>query len=193
MFLKSELPKSIEINKNSFEIRTDFRTWIDVERIMMDDEIPTYYKLYIMSENLDLFYGCEEIFNEPLDAVFDGILSFWRLNKRENSQSHSKRRIKDIAYDYDEDFDLICAAFKQQYNLDIRSEEMHWFEYKALFDGLTKDTQFVKIVGYRTTDIDKLPKEQRQQYRELKEMYAIKKKTSHRRSQKEIEAELLAK
>lgn len=193
MFLKNELPKIIEIDNNSFDIRTDFRTWIDVERIMMDDEIPTYYKLYIMSENLDLFYGCEEIFAEPLDAVFDGILSFWRLNKRENSQNHSKKRNKDIAYDYDEDFDLICAAFKQQYNLDIRSEEMHWFEYKALFDGLTKETQFVKIVGYRTTDIDKLPKEQRQQYRELKEMYAIKKRTSRRRSQKEIEAELLAK
>lgn len=192
MFLISELPKSIIINRNNYKIRTDFRTWIDVERVLVDDEIPAYYKLFILSNNVDLFLGYEDVFDEPMDAIFESILSFWRLNREDKYSSRSKKK-HDIAYDYEQDFDLISAAFKQQYDLDLRKANMHWFEYKALFDGLTKETQFVKIVGYRTTDLDKVPKEQKKQYRELKEMYAVKKKSSRRRSQKEIEAELLAK
>lgn len=190
MFVTKNLPKSISVNTRNYRVRTDFHTWIDVESIFTDSNIPVEYKLYVMFNNLDLFYGNRKIFDEPLDAVYDGILSFWRMNKRGESKSIVKSN--DVAYDYEEDFELICAAFRQQYNINLHTAKMHWFEYKALFDGLTKDTQFVKIVGYRTVDLNKIPKEQRKEYRELKNFYAIKKLQKHRRSQKEIEAELLA-
>lgn len=190
MFVTKNLPKSISVNTKNYRVRTDFHTWIDVESIFTDSNIPVEYKLYVMFNNLDLFYGNRKIFDEPLDAVYDGILSFWRMNKRGESKSIVKSN--DVAYDYEEDFELICAAFRQQYNINLHTAKMHWFEYKALFDGLTKDTQFVKIVGYRTVDLNKIPKEQRKEYRELKNFYAIKKLQKHRRSQKEIEAELLA-
>lgn len=187
------LPRRIEINTNSYPLRVDFRTWIDVERILVDDNIPPNFKIYVMSNNLDLFYGNEEIFDEPMDAVMEGILSFWRLFRKNESAEKVHKTNSDIAYDYDEDYDLICAAFMQQYNINLRRANMHWFEYKSLFDGLTKETQFVKIVGYRTTDINKLPKEQRKEARHLKELYAIRKNQPQKRTQKEIEAELLAK
>lgn len=190
MFVTESLPKSIRIRNTSYRVRTDFRTWIHVESIFTDSNIPAEHKLYVLFSSLDLFYGNKKIFDEPMDAVYDGILSFWRMNKQYSSNSHVNSN--DTAYDYDEDFDLICAAFKQQYNINLRRARMHWFEYKSLFDGLTKDTQFVKIVGYRTVDLNKIPKEQRKEYKELKNFYAIKKEKQRRRSQKEIEAELLA-
>lgn len=187
------LPKSIRIKRNSYRLRTDFRTWIDVERILMDDNIPPNFKIYVMSNNLDLFFGNEDIFDEPMDALMSGILSFWRLFKSDDKSAEKHKTNTDIAYDYDEDYDLICAAFMQQYGINLRRARLHWFEYKSLFDGLTRETQFVKIVGYRTTDINKLPKEQRKEARHLKELYAIRKNQPPKRTQKEIEAELLAK
>lgn len=190
MFTAKDLPEEISVNATKYKVRTDFKDWIAVESIFNDSKIPIEYKLYVIYNNLDLFFGNEKIFDEPMDAVFDGILSFWRMNRSDKKEGMSV--IKDIPYDYGEDFSLICAAFKQQYNINLRKEDMHWFEYKSLFDGLTKDTQFIRIVGYRTIDLNKIPKDQRKEYRKLKEYYSIRKQNTGKRSQKEIEAELLA-
>lgn len=192
MFVINYLPRKIEVKNTKYKVRTDFKTWINVESILTDENIPSNFKLFVIANNLDLFYGNEKIFKEPMDAVINGILSFWRMFKESDSKGTSNAS-NDRAYDYEQDFDLICAAFKQQYDINLRREQMHWFEYKSLFDGLTKETQFIKIVGYRTMDLNKVPKEQRKEYRRLKELYSIKKNKNRRRSQKEIEAELLSK
>lgn len=192
MFVINDLPRKIEVKNTKNKVRTDFKTWINVESILTDENIPSNFKLFVIANNLDLFYGNEKIFKEPMDAVINGILSFWRMFKESDSNGKSNAS-NDRAYDYEQDFDLICAAFKQQYDINLRREQMHWFEYKSLFDGLTKETQFIKIVGYRTMDLNKVPKEQRKEYRRLKELYSIKKNKIRRRSQKEIEAELLSK
>lgn len=192
MFVINDLPRKIEVKNTKYKVRTDFKTWINVESILTDENIPSNFKLFVIANNLDLFYGNEKIFKEPMDAVINGILSFWRMFKESDSKGTSNAS-NDRAYDYEQDFDLICAAFKQQYDINLRREQMHWFEYKSLFDGLTKETQFIKIVGYRTMDLNKVPKEQRKEYRRLKELYSIKKNKNRRRSQKEIEAELLSK
>lgn len=192
MFVINDLPRKIEVKNTKYKVRTDFKTWINVESILTDENIPSNFKLFVIANNLDLFYGNEKIFKEPMDAVINGILSFWRMFKESDSNGKSNAS-NDRAYDYEQDFDLICAAFKQQYDINLRREQMHWFEYKSLFDGLTKETQFIKIVGYRTMDLNKVPKEQRKEYRRLKELYSIKKNKIRRRSQKEIEAELLSK
>ena len=192
MFVINDLPRKIEVKNTKYKVRTDFKTWINVESILTDENIPSNFKLFVIANNLDLFYGNEKIFKEPMDAVINGILSFWRMFKESDSNGKSNA-LNDRAYDYEQDFDLICAAFKQQYDINLRREQMHWFEYKSLFDGLTKETQFIKIVGYRTMDLNKVPKEQRKEYRRLKELYSIKKNKIRRRSQKEIEAELLSK
>lgn len=194
MFQDQNLPKSIKVENKNFNIRTDFRTWIDVELILNDDLIPPQFKLFVMANNLDLFYGNDEIFNYDMGTVLNGVFSFWRMNQEPSNTSKSSHTT-DIAYDYEVDYGLITAAFMQQYRINLQETNFHWFTYKSLFDGLTDATQFVKIVGYRTIDLNKVPKEERKRYQELKEMYRIDKTktTRRRRSQKEIEAELLAK
>ena len=194
MFQDQNLPKSIKVENRNFNIRTDFRTWIDVELILNDDLIPPQFKLFVMTNNLDLFYGNDEIFNYDMGTVLNSVFSFWRMNQEPSNTSKSNHTT-DIAYDYEVDYGLITAAFMQQYRINLQETNFHWFTYKSLFDGLTDATQFVKIVGYRTIDLNKVPKEERKRYQELKEMYRINKTktTRRRRSQKEIEAELLAK
>lgn len=195
MFQNQNLPKSIKVENRKFNIRTDFRTWIDVEMILNDDLILPQFKLFVMANNLDLFYGNDEIFNYDMGTVLDSVFSFWRMNQPSSNNSSKQSHTTDIAYDYEVDYGLITAAFMQQYHINLQQMNFHWFTYKSLFDGLTDATQFVKIVGYRTIDLNKVSKEERNRYRELKEMYRINKtKTARRRrSQKEIEAELLAK
>lgn len=190
MFLEN-LPKSIRIGEIDYPVRTDFRTWVKVESILRDSNIPEGFKLSMIFIICDLFYENENISSENIDAVFDGIFSFWRMYKPINEKAKISR---DIAYSYDEDFDLIVSAFKQQYNISLFADDMHWFEFKSLFDGLSESTMFKKIVGYRTVDLSKVPKEQKKEYTELKEFYRIKDESIvNKKTPQEIEKELLAK
>lgn len=190
MFLEN-LPKSIRIGEIDYPVRTDFRTWIKVESILKDSNIPDGFKLSMIYIICDLFYENEDISVESIDAVFDGIFSFWRMYKPVNEKAKISH---DVAYNYDHDFDLIVSAFKQQYGINLFSDEMHWFEFKSLFDGLSESTMFRKIVGYRTVDLSKVPKEQKKEYAELKEFYRIKDDRGvNRKTPQEIEKELLKK
>lgn len=189
MFLEN-LPRSIIIGEANYPIRTDFRTWIKVESILKDSNIPEGFKLSMIYIICDLFYENENISNEDIDAIFDGIFSFWRMYKPINKKAKISN---DIAYSYDNDFDLIVSAFKQQYGINLFSDDMHWFEFKSLFDGLSESTMFRKIVGYRTVDLTKVPKEQKKEYAELKEFYRIDESVENKKTPQEIEKELLEK
>ena len=63
----------------------------------------------------------------------------------------------------------------QQYGIDLQDiEYLHWWKFKALFNGLAENTQFVKIMGYRAMDISKIKdKKEKKRYRELQRLYAL--------------------
>lgn len=189
MFLKN-LPKSININETNYPVRTDFRTWMEVESILKDNNVPDQFKLTAIYMCCDLFYENEKIANENIDAIFDSIFSFWRMYKPINPKAKIPNN---IPYKYDVDFDLIVAAFRQQYGIDLYTAEMHWFEFKALFDGLNSNTLFKKIVEYRTMDLSKVPKTQKKEYAEIQDFYKIREEVVNERTPQEIERELLAK
>ena len=188
MFLE-KLPKSIKIEDKYYPLRTDFRTWIKIESILKDKNIPDQFKLSTIIVVCDLFYGNRKISKLDYGAILDSIFSFWRMFKPLNKKA---KVTSDIAYSYEQDFDLIASAFRQQYNINLFEVNMHWFVFKSLFDGLSDETMFKRVVFYRTVDLSKVPKEQKKEYSELKEFYRIKEEVI-KKSPQEIEKELLAK
>ena len=51
---------------------------------------------------------------------------------------------------------------------------MHWWKFRALFNGLNENVMFSKITGYRSMNTDKIKdKEQREYYEKMKRMYAL--------------------
>ena len=87
--------------------------------------------------------------------------------------------------------DLIYAAFLQQYGIDILTTNMHWWKFKSLLDGLTNETKFMQVVGYRLMDISKIKdKNERKRLKELQDYYAIRSNMPVQRTQEEIEREL---
>lgn len=71
---------------------------------------------------------------------------------------------------------------------------LHWFKFKALMDGLTDQTQFIKVVQARLRDTSKLKGEEKMQAEKLKRYWRISdESTSNERNPRDIEAELLAK
>jgi hypothetical protein len=153
------------------------------ENIMVDAGIEMDYKLYFMIRGV--MNMPDDISEELIQALF----SFYRLDKPIRKTSGKQG---EIGYRFDYDMGLIVAAFRQQYGIDLLAAELHWWEFKSLFEGLTDQTKFIQVVGYRTADISKLDKEQKQRYTELKKFYALPKEKAQDRSQEELEAEILS-
>ena len=179
---RDDLPRTVRADNKDYTIDTDFRAWMKFENIMVDAGIEMDYKLYFMIRGV--MNMPDDISEELIQALF----SFYRLDKPIRKTSEQG----DIGYRFDYDMDLILAAFRQQYGIDLLVTELHWWEFKSLFDGLTDQTKFVQVVGYRTADISKLDKEQKKRYAELKKFYALPKEKTQDKSQEELEAEILS-
>ena len=61
--------------------------------------------------------------------------------------------------------------------IDIDLQEtkyMHWWKFKALFDGLNENTEIVKIMGYRSINLSQIKDiEKRKYYKKMKRLYAL--------------------
>ena len=164
------LPETVEIDGAEYRINSDFRMSILFELLMQDDEVGKRQKLV---QGLQLYYP--EIPHNVTMAV-DKMIWFYRCGKETESGSHGSGsgRAKQI-YSFEHDDDYIYAAFLEQYGIDLQDiEELHWWKFRALFRGLSEDTEFVKIMGYRSVKItSKMSKEQREFYKKMQSIHAL--------------------
>ena len=185
--LWERLPESLFIGKE-VKINSDFRTMLKFEEIMINDELSDNQKVFIA---LKLFYPDEDVSNLDLEKAYEGLMWFYTCGKeKEDSEEDEKpsgdKASKKMIFSFKYDANYIFAAFLQQYNIDLTITKMHWWKFRALFDGLTDKTQLIKIIGYRSMTIDsKLPAAERQRLRELKSTYAL----PDMRTQEEKESE----
>lgn len=169
--LLDKLPDKVDIGGAEVDIDTDYRTAIRFTLLMQDRELDGETKLDIA---LYMFFG--DAILTDLQAAVDAIMWFYRcgaddtgVGQRQHDSSGASR-----AYDFDVDAGLIYAAFWQQYHIDLQRADLHWWQFKALFAGLTEDTELIKILGYRTIRItDSMSKAEQKRYRELKRLYAL--------------------
>lgn len=158
-------------NKIKTEFNTDFRTVITFELLMQNPKYSIQAKTY---QTLKLFYPKLEQVTD-LEKALDNIIWFYGCdNKNKTSQNNENKKEKQI-YSYEFDNELIYSAFKNQYNLDLEEiEYLHWWKFKAMFNGLKSDNRIVEIMGYRAMDLSKIKdKEERKRYRKLQKLYAL--------------------
>lgn len=77
------------------------------------------------------------------------------------------------AFDYLCDAPYIVAAFQQTYGIDLTSEQIHWWRFKALMGGLPGNCLFCRIIQWRTADLTELSPGERRYYEEMREKFAL--------------------
>lgn len=176
--LTEKLPAELVIKGQKCPVKTDFKTWIKVSELIGKD-----VDKEMLTELLTLvFFQLPPNLFDALKAIFD----FYRLGEAEEGRAKNKKAPSKSTFDFDFDGNLIFAAFLQQYGIDLCESDMHWWKFRALFDCLSDDTQFMKVVGYRSMDISKIKdKKQKSFYRKMKERYRLPDKRSE--SQKELD------
>lgn len=168
------LDKLPQFTRNGLRIRTDFRESIKFELLMQDKRINEKDKIM---QALKLYYYDWKKIKDLKQAIND-LLWFYRCGKEIEKQNISNeeriQKTKQI-YSYEFDDEYIYSAFMGQYKIDLNSiRYLHWWKFKALFNSLNENTQFVKIMGYRAMDISKIKdKNIKANYRKMQKTYAL--------------------
>lgn len=171
--LVDELDVIVREKLGNVKINTDFRISILFELLMQDNTVSKKEKII---QALQLYYP-DFLGIKNLDKAIEDMLWFYRCGKElanSTSKSQLTNKNKQI-YSYEFDDDKIYSAFMQQYKMDLQDiQYLHWWKFKALFNGLAENTQFVKIMGYRAVDISKIKnKKEKKRYKELQRLYAL--------------------
>lgn len=160
-------PGTVEIGGQPVPIRTDFRVWIMLEQLALDSTVQPPQRAPLM---LNL---CYPTIPQDFDAAMRAILWFYFCGRAEDAKQRAHGGKQQKIYDYDCDAGLIIAAFWHDYQMDLTQANLHWWVYKSLFDGLSADNQFCKVLSYRTMDTSKLKGKSRALYDRLKKQYAL--------------------
>lgn len=150
---RKKLPNTIEVRGNYYSVNTDFRIWLK-------------FSIEKKKGRIDISY----LFNsddKPLIISYEDLENIFEFANPKSILPRSTGKSSADVVDFEIDSNLIYAAFKQQYGIDLMKEDMHWHIFLALFEGLTSDTRIVEIMTYRGY------KGKDKEYKELKQMWAL--------------------
>lgn len=181
-YLTNGLPKGVQLYDYFLEFNTDFRNWINYEETMMNEENKPE-ELIIKIIELCFKDGLDILNYIEIDIAINQILWFFTIGtyedkdvekqEEDNEEAVVKRKSK-VVYSFIHDWGYIYSAFMQCYGVDLFSVDLHWWKFKAMFDALSDDTLFSKILGYRSVVISsKMSKEEKKFYRNMKKIYGL--------------------
>lgn len=142
MRMYNKLPHTLEINNKEITINTDYRVFVKFELEMQGNDTKKAIR-----NVLSAFYPAFLLNNITMEMV-DKFIWFYKCGKTDEQKGKNKKGSKDRAFDYEIDDNLIYSAFMETYQIDL-SKYMHWWKFKALFDGLNSETEFCKRKSYR--------------------------------------------
>lgn len=154
--LIDSLPLCVDVDGEGVPVRTDFRTWLRVVIAMDDDGLTTHEKILILLANA---YP-----KVPLNTEGAVLAAQWFMNGGIEYKESSSRRV----ISFDKDAQLIYAAFRQTHGIDLTSEDLHWWQFLALMQGLDSESSFRQLVNLRLrVKTGKATKEEKEAYGEL--------------------------
>lgn len=159
-------PESVKVGENDIPVDTDFRIMVRFENSVRKSD-----STEILSALSDFFKG-----NIPANymAAADAAVSFYLCGKKPPENTENSQKNMKHCYDYDEDSRYFIAAFSQQYGIDLETASLHWWKFSALFAGLTDETELMKIMRIRCTEVSKInDKNERERIRKLQRRYAL--------------------
>lgn len=166
--LVDDFPDAVEIDGEIYAINTDFQSCLLCILAFEDETLTPYEQAAILLHNL---YP-----EQPpnLQAAIDEGIRF--LNRGDDDDNDGKPIThKARVYSFEKDADLIFAAFRQTHGVDLKTADLHWWAFIALFMDLGSETTFCSLVSLRKRVLDgTATKDEQKLYLKLKDWAAIK-------------------
>ena len=180
------LPESVEIDGFHYPIHSDFRVWVRINLLLDSDK---------KADPLALLQLCYPKLPHNLEKAFEGLIWFAAAGMETTKEKESPVLPKQAAeqgFSFAEDYGSIYAGFLEIYRIDLFREQLHWWAFRFLLDALPETTFFKRIVQIRTVKItSKMSKSEREYYKKMKEIYALKQHGSERLSYQEYKDRMI--
>lgn len=174
-FLTKPLPETLTIEGKEYPIKTDFRVWLEFDRLL-SSKLPETEKLF---EMIALVMDKERCAKLPPNCwvLMAEIFKFYATDfyKQSEKKAESDNTSSAPIFNFEYDGEYVYAAFYEQYGIDlIDIPYLHWWKFQALFKGLSEESRIMKIIGYRDVDINEIKdKNMKKMYQKLKDAYAL--------------------
>lgn len=185
-------PYYVEVDGKRYRINTDFRCAIRCNEIALDDTIGDFERALAIIYTLFGQEGIDapEHYNKLLELA-----QKYLLCGKEPDKSNEKPDM-----DFIEDYSYIKTSFRSDYGIKLDEENMHWWEFMELMNGLSNSefgnccvlNKVRNLRNYDTKDIKDV--KLKQKINEAKKKVALKryqKKVEHTQEQRERVNELL--
>lgn len=158
-------PTSVNVGGSVYNINTDYRIGVEFELMVEAGEES-------VSKLISPFYP-HGIPHDVEDAI-DSALWFYRCG---NEPATGSGKGGKQGYSFAVDAEAIYSDFSCYYGIDLSSADLHWWTFRALLFGLPEDSNFKKRIYYRTCDLKKLPKSERERIGKIRKHIEIKHNT----------------
>ena len=142
MKLQARLPDSIVVNGKRYKADFDFRNVLDMIETLDDDtllpRIREYNALHCVFKRVpkDTTAAMQAVRN----ALFPQI-----------KQNTDGKKLTS----FEQDADLIRAAFRQAYSIDLFRDKVHWLEFVSLLNALPEGSRYSEVLGIRARPMPK--------------------------------------
>ena len=157
----------MEINGKVYDIDTNYKTALACFKAINDNELKDLERTIAV---VTLLLG-KDVPIEDMKEAIEKCGVYLRCGKKHNVSN------REVDVDYFQDESAIRTSIRQCYHINLNTEQdIHWWEYNELIEGLTEETLLSKIREIRNYDLskEKDPK-LRQKIQEAKDFYAIQK------------------
>ena len=170
--LTDALPETLVIGKRKYRMKPDFRNVLLMMKTLERTDIIPEARQYLALKCV--------VKHPPKDdkAVSEIMSAFKAMMLPDSGKKESGERLTS----FEQDADLIRAAFRQNYGIDLFREKLHWLEFVCLLSGLPEGSRYTEIIGIRARPIPKATKYNAEERRAL-----MKAKAAHRIEKTETE------
>lgn len=171
-----DYPKYVKIGEKKYKINTDFRVAIECQEIALDDSIGDFERALAIIYKLFGDDGLDDSNN--YEKLLELAQKYLSCGKEIDSKTNEEPDM-----DFIQDMPYIKASFRSDYNINLDDEEMHWWEFYDLINGLSNSEMgnccvLNRIRNLRTFDTKDI-KDQKElaKINEAKKQVALKKRT----------------
>jgi len=166
----NDYPESVDVDGTLYPVRSDYKNALLILDAGDDMELSQEECLAVQ---LNIFYRDFASVRRRPDLIkfISAMTGFLRCGKQSIG---SVTEIKTL--DYRQDWQYIVAAFQKDYGIDLsKTDDIHWWRFCALLNGLSEDNMITKIVGYRGVNLSDIKdKNMRKFYAKMKQTYMLK-------------------
>ena len=163
MKLYEPLPKYIIVNRRKYRLNLDFRNVLKMLDVLENEDILLNVRDYV---------ALKCVMRRVPKDVHKAMLLVKILLFGDVKSTGGKR-----VTSFEQDADMIRAAFWQEYGINLYRDKLHWFEFTALLYNMPDGNKYSEVIGIRGRTVpppDKYNKHEREWLIIAQAEYALK-------------------